>query len=375
MKKRLILLSVIFLGMLPVLAQAKNSVRVAILQNNRSFSLKIKGEYAVSDYRNNKIIWQGRDLKTTVVASGGDILLAGRLIKSGKLALSARDEDSILIDGRTFKGDIIIVKGKANTLTAINSIALEDYVKGILYQESSHYWPMEALKVQAIVSRTYAVYMLQVNKDRDFDLTNTVYSQLYGGSASERYRTNKAVEETQGLILTYRQKVFPAYFHASCGGHTEDASVLWDINIRPLKGVVCGFCKDSPHYKWHYVVSLLDIQAKLREAGYRTGAINDILLVDRDISGRVKELKLVGSIISLKIPAKTFREIIGPDILRSANFTVLVTGGDAVFEGFGWGHGVGLCQWGAYFMAKQGLDAEKILAYYYPGSDVTHIGF
>ena len=139
--------------------------------------------------------------------------------------------------------------------------------------------------------------------------------------------------------------------------------------------MVCGFCKDSPHYKWHYVVSLSDIQEKLKEAGYRTGAINDILLLDRDISGRVKELKLVGSIISLKIPAKTFREIIGPDILRSANFTVLVTEGDAVFEGFGWGHGVGLCQWGAYFMAKQGLSAEKILAYYYPGSDVTHIGF
>ncbi|MCM8796893.1 MAG: SpoIID/LytB domain-containing protein [Candidatus Omnitrophica bacterium] len=346
------------------------------MQNERSFNLKIKGEYTVSEYRNRNFIAQGKDLNTTVICSENNILLAGRRQRSRKLVISAKDDNSILIDGRTFKGAIIIIREKSDTFTVVNAIELEDYVKGILYQESSHYWPMEALKVQAIVSRTYALYMTQVNKDRDYDLTNTVYSQLYGGSSSERYRTNIAVEKTRGVVLTYRGKVFPAYFHASCGGYTEDASVLWNINIRPLKGVVCGFCRESPHYKWHYVLSLFQIRQKLKSKGYSISQINDIVLVDRDVSGRVKELKLVFTKNNfLKISAKDFREIIDPNGIRSTNFTLQIVGEDAVFEGFGWGHGVGLCQWGAYFMAKQGLDAEKILAYYYPGSDVIHIGF
>jgi stage II sporulation protein D len=214
---------------------------------------------------------------------------------------------------------------------------------------------------------------MEENKLKDFDVTSDIYSQVYGGKTSERYRTNKAVDATAGIVLTYRGKVIPAYFHATCGGHTEDASRLWDIDIVPLKGVVCNFCRGSRHFNWHAVLSLGEIEKKLKEGGFKIGQLKDIQILGRDASGRITDLRLVSLQEEVKISAKDFRNIIGPNLIRSANFTVEIADSDAVFEGVGWGHGVGLCQWGAYFMAKQGYNFEQILKYYYPDSEISLI--
>jgi stage II sporulation protein D len=229
---------------------------------------------------------------------------------------------------------------------------------------------MEALKAQAIVCRTYAVYQMQENKSRDFDVTSDIYSQVYGGKTSERYRTNEAVDATKGQILTYQDKVFPAYFHATCAGHTEDAAVLWNIDIAPLKGVVCNYCKDSPHFNWHLTLDRGELRQRLVNAGYKMGMIKNIEILGKNKSGRITNLNITTTTKDVSISAKAFRNIVGPNEIRSTNFTVNLSGDDLVFEGFGWGHGVGLCQWGAYFMATQGKTAEQILKFYYPQSNV-----
>ena len=348
-------------------------VRVAIIQDSAYLHLKVNGAFEVIDSLNNKIVFGAQDINATVTAYPEGILLGSNKFKTTKLYIKPLQPEGILIDGRPFRGNVQFIKKPGGRLLVINFIELEDYVKGILFHEVSHYWPMEALKVQAIVSRTYAVYQLEVNSARDYDLTSDIYSQVYGGRTSERYRTNKAVEQTKDKIITYQDKPISAYFHATCAGHTEDASLLWNINSAVLKGVSCDFCRESPHYNWHEVISVSELREKLRISGYKISSIDNIAILGNDNSGRITDLKIVSADKETKIPAKDFRNSVGPNIIRSLKFSVSVVDDDVVFEGTGWGHGAGLCQWGAYFMAKDGASAEKIIKYYYPGVKISTI--
>lgn len=365
----ILVFSLFFLANLP--AEPPRYIRVAIMQDASTLSLKTKGFFEITDSSEKKILFQGKNLKATVTAYKNGMLIGAKGFSSNKVIIRTRQQDLIFIDGRAFRGKIQLIKNSNARFTAVNYIELEDYVKGILFHEVSHYWPVEALSAQAVVSRTYAIYQSMENKNKDFDLTSDVFSQVYGGRASERYRTNNAVEETKGIVLNYRGKVMPAYFHATCGGHTEDVSLVWNLDMAPLKGVVCGFCQESPHFSWHYVIDAKELEGKLSKSGYNISGINKIAVLGRDGSGRISDLSIVSEKKALKISAKDFRGIIGPNLIRSTNFNAGIIGADIVFEGFGWGHGVGLCQWGAYFMAKQGYTFERILKYYYPGSEIS----
>ncbi len=356
-------------------AEPVNSVRVAIMQDAQYLSLRVNGNYQISDANSGDIFCRGRNLRTTVTSYKDGILIGRTSINADNIIIKAATAAAIMLDGRRFTGDLQLIKDNQKKLLVVNHINLEDYIKGILYHESSHYWPMEALEAQAIVCRSYAVYQRQENKGKDFDVTCDIYSQVYGGRTSERYRTSKAVDETKGIILTYKDKPIPGYYHATCGGHTQDASLLWNIDLEPLKGVTCGFCKESPHFNWHYVLSINEIEEKIKDAGYPINNIKNITILGRDKSGRVTDLKITCDKKEIKISAKIFRNKIGPNIIKSTNFNVNLIKADAVFTGFGWGHGVGLCQWGAYFMAKLGSNYKEILAYYYPQANVETIRF
>lgn len=350
-------------------AQKQTFMRVAIIQDAESLNLKINGAYEIRDAQDGLLV-QGRNLKSTAAVYAKGILLAGRSFSADRILLEAKEEEAILVNGRRFRGIIQLIKKDNAHLAVVNYIDLEDYIKGVLYHEVSHYWPLQVLKAQAVACRTYALYQIEKNKARDYDATSDIYSQVYGGRTSERYRTNQAVRETKGKVLTYQGKIFPAYYHATCAGYTEDAVLLWDIDLAPLKGVPCDFCKDSPHFAWHYVLAQDELVQKLSTAGYKIGKPREIVVADRDKSNRVTKLKFSDDKKTIEISAKDFRNIIGPNIIRSTNFTVDLANDDVVFVGSGWGHGVGLCQWGAYFMAKLGYSDEQILRYYYPQADV-----
>ena len=351
-------------------AESLRYIRVNVLSDVASLSLRVNGYYEIQDYYSQKVLYRGKNLKTTVTAYKDGILMGGKNFNTNKVFIKVDDPGLIVIDSRKFRGDMQFIKKDNANLSVINYIDLEDYIKGVLYHEASHYWPKEALKAQAIVCRTFALYQMQENASRDYDVTSDIYSQVYGGRTSERYRTNKAVEQTKGWVLTYQDKIFPAYYHATCAGHTEDASLIWNINVASLKGVPCDFCRDSPHFKWHTVLSQDEVKDKLINAGYKIDKIKDMVILGRDASGRITNLRITSDKNNIDISAKDFRNIIGPNIIRSTNFNINVVNHDVVFEGLGWGHGVGLCQWGAYFMAKQGYTTEQILKYYYPQADV-----
>jgi len=278
---------------------------------------------------------------------------------------------AIYANEKKLRGDIDIIRKEDGTLLVINRIDIEDYLRGVLNNEVSHWWPMEALKAQAIASRTYALYQAKIRQNADYDLTSDVSSQVYGGKLSERWRTDWAVRATKGQVLTYDGEIFPTYFHAACGGHTKDASDLWNENIEPLKGTKCSFCRISPHYRWEKSIPLPEIERRLKKAGFSVGKI-----------------KFAEEI--LNIPAKDFRRAIGNNIIRSTNFSICrggptcppktpmsapktilcVSNNTAHFKGYGWGHGVGMCQWGAYFLSKRHYKADEILRYYYPRTKI-----
>jgi stage II sporulation protein D len=353
-------------------ADRATQIRVAIARDVKSLSLSVKGFYRLIDSGSGKILSRGKYLKTALTADKNNVILAGVTYSAAKVLIEADDPESISIDGRKYRGNIELIRKGNARLWVVNYIDLEDYVKGILYHEASHYWPQEALKAQAVVCRAYAVYQMRQAAGKDFDVTSDVYSQVYGGKTSERYRTNQAVDQTHGQVLTYKGKVFPAYFHSTCAGHTEDASLVWNIDVAPLRGVSCDFCKESPHFNWHQEVSFSRIKQALLKAGYKEcGTIESVVAMNRDASGRIKELLIKTDTKDIRIAGKDFRIILGPDSIRSVNFKISSVGQAADFTGIGWGHGVGMCQWGAYFMAKEGHTYTQILEYYYPGSEIS----
>ena len=345
-------------------------IKVAIVRDSRELDLAIHGSYILRDLTFNKIIGHGAymaDSKVRLLDRG--ILIGLKVYSSKRLLIEPSRDASIIIDQRPFRGDITLIRTLDNRITVVNDINVEDYIKGVLYHEVSHYWPMEALKAQAVAARTYALYSINP-AGKPYDVTNDIYSQVYGGRSSERYRTDLAVDNTRALVLTYNNKLIPAYFHATCGGMTEDAQKLWNLpDLPPLRGVPCSFCQNSPHFHWKRDFRLKDIQDALNLHGYKVGSIKDVSVIDRDRSERIENLKITEKNgTELVIKGKDFREIMGPNIVDSNNYEIVVKGYYVNLIGKGWGHGVGMCQWGAFGMAKQQFNYKQILAYYYPQS-------
>lgn len=357
-------------------ATQDKTVRIAILQDAKSFYLRIKGNFEMRDLSAKRLIRKGKGFKKQKVeARAGKLVSKDITISASRIQIVPFKGGTIYINNRAYRGSINFIRKGSSGVLVVNELPLEDYVQGILCKEIAPWWPMDALKAQAVIARTYALYQMQFTKSKDFDLTNDIYSQVYGGKTSEKWRTNRAVALTKGKILTFKGSIFPTYYHATCSGHTEDAAALWNVDLAPLKGVVCGFCGASPHLEWKKEIPLGIIASKLRAKGHQCPEeIEDIEIINRNNSGRVIQLRLKGKDNTfLEISAKDFRQALDPNTIRSANFAVKVVGAAAHIEGLGWGHGVGLCQWGMYFMAKEGSAYEHILAYYFPQSEMNSI--
>ncbi len=349
-------------------------VRVCVLKNADSVRLSVNTGYKIYELKNQGLIKEGKSLyKVRITATPDGLLVGDTPVNSDGIKIDSNKDGRIYLDRWRFRGEVYISKTKDLKLVVVNSLDVEDYLYGVLYHEVSHRWPYEALKAQAVAARTYALYQKRIMRDKDYDLTADIYSQVYGGRTSEKYRTNKAVDLTKGEVLTYNGDIFPAYYHATCGGFTEDAGNLWNMDLAPLKGVECKFCKRSKHFNWKMKIKLKDMEGLLNGAGYKVKDITAIKIESRNKSNRINNVIITNSAGDTVIPGKDFRIALGPNLLRSNNYEVSIAEDTAVFNGIGWGHGVGMCQWGAYFMARKGYKAEEILKYYYPGTEIKKL--
>ena len=346
-------------------------VRVAVAKDVPSVKVFIAGSYKIINAITKETLLEGRYLRSgQLTATDTGFRLGDAKLDANVIAIESIGGARTYINDRIFRGGIRVLKSNKG-LVAVNTVELEEYLYGVVRNEVSTWWPMEAIKAQVIASRTYVLYQIKESKGKDYDVTADVGSQVYGGVFSEKWRTNRAVDLTRGKVLAYNGAIFPAYFHATCGGATFNAAILWNIDLPPLRGVKCGWCGKSPHYSWERWVTLEEAKTKLENAGYAVGDIEGFEVIKKDASGRILEIEVKGSQDTVGITGKDFRLIIGADILRSTNFKMTIIGDYIVFEGLGWGHGVGMCQWGAYYMSRAGKKAEEILSFYYPGSKIT----
>lgn len=370
----LIALTVILPMCLIPLARSKDTsdrrIRVLVVKGVSHVALSVQGSWTLIDESTGQILEEGdRTMFSDLRAAKDGVLFGGKFFSTNRIALEPDRDASITVNKRRFRGHVSILVSADQTLNVINVVDLEQYVKGVLYHEISHKWPMEAIKSQAVATRSYAIFAMEQNKGKTFDVTNDIYSQVYGGKNSERYRTGLAVDETRGEVLTYKGKILPAFFHATCGGITESASEVWNIDLPALQGELCPYCKMSPHRQWKRNFRLKTIQDKLNAKGYRIGLIKSIEIIERNASDRIKMLRITsrdGN--TMTIHGKDFRNIVGPNDIRSNSYEIVMRGYYADFYGRGWGHGVGLCQWGALGMAQLHFDYKAILRHYYPGT-------
>lgn len=262
----------------------------------------------------------------------------------------------------------IVRKGKG--FLVINQVDLEEYVKGVVPAEVNSSWHPEMLKAQAVAARTYALYQQMLSAARDYDVVATVQDQVYKGKNGVDAAVSRAVDQTRGLVLTYQNAPIYAAFSSTTAGLTEDAMNVWAKDYPYLKGVECPFDLDSPYYHWTVSFRLDKLEESLRQQGFAVGAIASMepLLFSR--GGRVAKLRVVHSEGELILRGEDLRRAVGYSIVPSTQFTIDSIGQDIVLSGYGAGHAVGMCQWGAKELAQLGYPFSTILSYYYPGTEL-----
>lgn len=348
-----------------------------------------------------------------------------------KLVLTSKngEEKEIKVEDRYYRG-YIMLNANRGKLDVINYISLEEYLYGVLPKEMGYSYHMEALKAQAIAARTYATKNLNKHIEEGYNLCDTSDCQTYGGKNVENSKTNEAVDDTKGMIITYNGYPIDAVYHSNSGGHTESATEIWGGDLPYLIGIPDEFSESYPNSRWQLKMNSEEIGHKLYNYSIDVGKVLDIIVLDTTSNGRVKELLIVGDEGEETISGDKLRTILGANTLKSTFFTISkeniydkevkiysvdsskqikrinlddinVIDGDGnirsiksissvitdrgvkdidldttpmtvnfIIDGKGYGHGIGMSQWGAQGMAVNGYSFEEILKYYYRGVDI-----
>ncbi len=252
---------------------------------------------------------------------------------------------------------------------------LEKYLEGVLPNEMARSWPLEALKAQAVASRSFALYQIKKSETlgKNYDVTSSIDDQVFregdGGSL-----VNRALTSTRGMVLENKGEVIEAFFHSCCGGFTESAADAELGERSPLKrGVKDSYCSRSPVHHWVYSLSGDQLASLLRNGGRKIWEVRDIKIVSKTSTHRAARLHISGKGGSCDISGVEFRKLLGTTKLKGLLFAIHHHGSYFIFEGEGYGHGVGMCQYGAKAMADKGWSYKKILNFYYPGISITKI--
>lgn len=271
-------------------------------------------------------------------------------------------ENGILkFDGKSYRGRLSI-KGEK----VINIVNVEDYLKGVVPCEMGNIH-FEALKAQAVAARSYALSKL--NQYEDYDLLPSEGDQVYGGVGSENSLATKAVDETYGLVLTHKGKVIDARYSSTCGGRTASSADTWGSSYPYLKSVKDRFCVISPYHSWKTVFNKRTLFERIRKYlsnmfDEDVDSIESIRILSKDKSGRVKIMEVKAKNGTYKVSGDDIRKMLN---VKSRLFKLKFSENNVIIEGRGFGHGVGMCQWGAIGMAMEGWNFKKILKYFYKG--------
>lgn len=349
-------------------ANSRKTIRVLISRDINQ--LKIVGSrLSLTELPSGRQLIKNKNFFTIIREKGPFLRVKEPGILASGFALTSR-QGYLVILGRKYKGKILFFPGNNRNIWIINELPLEEYLVGLVNKEISSQWPLAAVKAQVLAARTYAYFQQEKRADNLFDVEATVNDQVYGGVDFEDERARKAVLETEGEVILYQGKPIFAVYHACCGGKTESSAYLWAGDYPYLKSISCIYCLDSPHFIWNYQLEIDKLEEILHTRGSAYLPVKEILEGPRNESKRITKIIISRQGDTLEISAPEFRQLLGYDLLRSTNFWVKKVNSNFAFAGIGWGHGVGLCQWGAKGLAETGADYRSIIKYYYQGVEI-----
>ena len=275
------------------------------------------------------------------------------------------------INGRKYFGGVRVNKVKGS-LTVINIAPTEEYLRGVVGEEMSPSYPIEALKAQAVAARSFALKNRKKHDKEGFDLCTTTHCQIYAG-VEDFSIINEAIDATRGEVLTFNEKIADTNFHADSGGMTESVANVWGTNAAYLVPVKEILQLTAP---WTMKFSAKDFSSRFGDNFGDVTAIKLSTLTigksssDRTDSGRVKSAQLVGTKKTLMVSGADLRRKFS---LPSTLFDMKLDGGEVIFTGYGRGHGVGMSQQGAKTLAEKSWTYDKILAHYYSGTKLKKL--
>lgn len=288
-------------------------------------------------------------------AKGNGITINNR-VNGEELIIEPQDDGYVWIGDRWYRGRTRLIR-QGDNLTAINHVDLEHYLYSVVGAEAVSSWPIEALKAQAVAARSYALYKRNTSANSLYDVDTTVGTQVYKGLNSEYTTTHEAVNGTLGQIMTYDNQVILAAFHSSSGGYTENVEDVWSSPLPYLRAVV-DYDHESPVFEWQQIIPVSKIQTLVAGVGNIRGLQPEKMTPQ----GRIITMKVTGDRGTKSVSGKDLRQALE---LRSTLFRVSTDGSNLRVKGRGFGHGLGLSQWGAYYLATKGVNYHQILAHYY----------
>ena len=350
-------------------ALAADDIRVAIAEGVASVDVG-GGPMLVADLKGRPLTDQSPTW-LRLKSAGGSVDAQGR--RASGVRLTAADGGTLRVGTREYSGALEIIP-VGDRLAAINELPLEEYVAGTVRAEAGDRMPLEMLKAQAIVARTYAAYHRQLNAGKVYHIVASKANQQYMGRVPADSLARTAARETERQVLLWQGRLFPAFYHTDSGGHTEDPRAVFSASNMPaLKPVRVEFASASPWQHWQLDMPLSELGTALLKAGISIGRVVSLEVLERSVSLRVSQIAIRGLTGSVVLRGNDLRRLLGYDTLKSTLFAVAVVDHVARFAGRGYGHGVGLDQWSAKTMAELGYDAPQIVAYYYPGAVLARL--
>ena len=323
---------------------------------------------------------------TTIQSTDTGLQIGSLSIPATRIELVPQSSPAIWIDDHQYRGSIRVMREKDGRLQIINVVELEDYIASVVDSEMPIEFGESARQAQAIAARTYALYHKARAIDRSFDVYATTRSQRYLGFqfrkndrrlAGESEGSREIAAETAGLMCTFENHLMCTYYSAVCGGRTVRGTDVFSDADAPLRPVACEWCRASPLYRWTKDFELAQVESRIQKhatrGGIQLGAIQSVRVETTVTQPPKIVLHFSDGQQSHGITTVELRQAILPDQLPSSRLAATIENGKLVLNGRGHGHGVGLCQWGARGLSREGRNCLQILAHYYPGSKVVRL--
>jgi len=307
---------------------------VGIFLNQTEINIGGDGTFKIYNLKSNSLVSEERNKIVKLLPHDKGIEILEKGVYSGPIKITPVGSTKIMVvfNGQKYRyrGDIEIdIDKEHRKLNVINIIGIEEYLYGVLKKEISPRWPKEALKAQAVAARTFAIFNVNKYIDKGYNICASTNSQAYGGVNHEDPLTNKAVDETRGVIMTYKGKPINAVYHSDSGGYTEDSENVWGSFLPYLRSVESKFEEkvSPPHHTWSYSINEKDLTEKLQKQGYKINSVVFIEPVKKNETGRTSELVFTAennNVINMK--TNDFRSLIGADLIRSTLFNIEAIG-------------------------------------------------